>query len=101
MIGSGAHTIAYGFAVGAALLSLWLFVRYPAAGPRAMRSCFLLVALGYGALQATGFATAAATALAGPAIALLAVYLPILTFAFWAALQLMRAFAIAAGRYRT
>jgi hypothetical protein len=41
--------------------------------------------------------TAALEALAGPVVALLAAFLPLVMFALWAALRLLRAMIVAAG----
>jgi hypothetical protein len=94
-----AHTVAFSYAVGAALLGLWLFARYPTFGPRTMRTSLLLVACAYCMLLAAGPATAEAQALAGTAVALVGVYLPILAFAFWTAVHLLRATIAARGRF--
>jgi hypothetical protein len=91
MVGLNAHAIALGYALGAALLGLWLFQRCPSRGPGTVKAAFILVACAYPLLLVTGPLTGAADALAGPAVALLLVYLPILTFTFWAAAHLLRA----------
>ena len=98
MVGLNANTIALAYAPGAALLGLWLFVRYPSLGPRTFKAAFLLVGCAYLVLLTTGPATAATEALAGPAVALLFAYLPILTFAFWSAVHLLRATMATVGR---
>jgi hypothetical protein len=97
--GLSAHTVAYSYAAGAALLGLWLFARYPTFGPRTIRTAFLLVVCAYCILLATGPATAEAQALAGPVVALTGVYLPILAFAFWTAIHLLRATIAVRGRF--
>ena len=79
------------------LLGLWLFFRFPAIGPRSLKGAFLLVACGYCLLLVCGTATRGADTLAGPAVALFCVYLPIMTFAFWAALRLLHATIVAVG----
>jgi hypothetical protein len=91
MVGLSASTIANSYAVGAALLALWLFVRVPYRGPRTFRSAGLVVVCAYGLLVVAGPATGTAQALAGPVVALLVVFLPLLTFAFWAGIRLLRA----------
>jgi hypothetical protein len=91
MVGLSASTIANSYAVGAALLALWLFVRFPYRGPRTFRSAGLVVVCAYGLLVVAGPATGTAQALAGPVVALLVVFLPLLTFAFWAGIRLLRA----------
>jgi hypothetical protein len=89
MVGLNGHLIAGGYAVGAALLALWVFLRYPRLGPRTIRSASLTVGCAYLLLLVTGTATAAADGAAGPIVALLAVYLPLLMFPFWAGLRLL------------
>ncbi|MGZ4357300.1 MAG: hypothetical protein ACXVRU_10860 [Gaiellaceae bacterium] len=94
-----AQAVACSYAVGAALLGFWLFARYPAFGPRTIRTAFLLVACAYCVLLGAGPATAEAKALAGPVVALVGVYLPILAFAFWTAIHLLRATIAVRGRF--
>jgi hypothetical protein len=89
--------IANGYAVGAALLSLWLFLRFPNQGPQTFWSAGLVVFSACGLLFLAEPITAAAQALAGPVVALLAAFLPLLMFAFWAALRLLRAMIVATG----
>jgi hypothetical protein len=79
------------YATGSALLALWLVVRKPTLGPRTLWPSFLLCAIAYGLLRATGPLMKQAVDAAGP-IAALAVVVPILAFAFWSAGVLMRAF---------
>jgi hypothetical protein len=98
VVGLNPNAIALVYALGAALLGLWLFVRYPSLGPRTFKAAFLLVACAYLVLLTTGPATAATEALAGPAVALLFAYLPILTFAFWSMVHLLRATMASVGR---
>ena len=90
MVGLSPNALSLVYALGAMLLGLWLFFRYPSFGPRTVRAAFLLVAIAYGFLLLTGPATAAAEALAGPAVALLCAYVPILALVFWSALHLLR-----------
>jgi hypothetical protein len=98
VVGLNPNAIALAYAVGAALLGLWLFVRYPSLGPRTFKAAFLLVACSYCVLLVTGPATAATETVAGPAVALLFAYLPILTFVFWSAVHLLRATLASVGR---
>jgi hypothetical protein len=63
----------------------------PSMGPRTLRSAFLLCAVAYGLLRASGPLMRAAVDAAGPAVALLVVVVPIFAFAFWSAGVLMRA----------
>ena len=90
MVGLSASAIANSYAVGAALLALWLFVRFPTRGPRTFRSAGLVVVCAYGLLVVAGPATGAAQAFAGPVVALLVAFLPLLTFAFWSGIRLAR-----------
>jgi hypothetical protein len=98
VVGLSAQAVAYGYAVGAALLGLWLFARWPTFGPRTIKAAFLLVACSYCVLLAAGPAAAEAKTLAGPVVALVGVYLPILAFAFWSVIHLLRASMDARGR---
>lgn len=99
MVGLSANAIANGYAVGAAMLALWLFLRYPQVGARTVRGAFFVVACAYVSLLATGPATAAAQSVAGPVVALVSVYLPLLTFAFWAGLRLLHVALASVNRY--
>jgi hypothetical protein len=100
MVGMNAHVIAYGYAFGAAVLAFWLFLRYPRLGPRTLKGAFLTVGSAYGLLLVTGAATAAAQGAAGPVVALVGVYLPLLTFAFWAGLRLFQVALAATNGFR-
>lgn len=97
MLGLNAQVIANGYALGAGLLGLWLFARYPRFGPRTLRSATVTLACAYCLLMVTGPVTAAVKSAAGPIVMLLAAYLPILTFAFWAGLRLLNAAVAATG----
>jgi hypothetical protein len=97
MVGLSASAIANGYAVSAAPLALWLFIRYPNQRPQAFRSTGAVVFSACGLLFLAGPITAAAEALAGPVVALLAAFLPLLIFAYWSALRLLRVMIIAAG----
>ncbi len=78
-------------AIGSALLALWIVVRKPTLGPRTLRPAFFLCAVAYALLRVTGPVMRAVIDAAGPAIALLIVFVPILGFSFWSAGMLMRA----------
>ena len=97
MVGLSASAVACSYAVGAALLGVWLYARCPKFGPRTIKTAFLLVACAYGILLAAGPAAAAAKGLAGPVLALVGVYLPMLAFAFWSVIHLLRATMDARG----
>jgi hypothetical protein len=80
-----------GYAVGSALLALWVVMRRPSLGPGTLRASFLLCAVAYTLLRAAGPLMKLVVDAAGPVAALLVV-VPILAFAFWSACVLMRAF---------
>ncbi len=98
MVGLSPNALSLAYALGAALLGLWLFVRYPSFGPSTLKAAFLLVAFAYCLLFTTGPTTAAIQAIAGTTVALLFAYLPILTLVFWAALHLLRTTIATVGR---
>ena len=100
MVGLSASAIANGYAVGAALLALWLFVRFPNRGPRTVRWAGLVVVCAYGLLIGAGPAAGAAKAVAGPVVALLGVFLPLLTFVFWSGIRLLRSMLEAVTRLK-
>jgi hypothetical protein len=85
-----AASVANGYAVGAALLALWIAVRYPGRN-HSIRTAFLFVCCAQVLLILCGRAMAAAESVAGPAVALLTVVLPLFTFAFWSGISLVRA----------
>jgi hypothetical protein len=89
MVAVTAQSIACGFGTGAALLALWIFFRYPRLGPKTMGSAILTVGCAQLLLLVTGKATVAAQSAAGPVVALVAVFLPLLVFPFWAAVRLI------------
>lgn len=89
MVAVSAQAVACGYGVGAALLALWLFVRFPRLGPSTLRTAILTVGCAQLLLLMTGKATAAAQGAAGPIVALVAVFLPLLVFPFWAAIRLI------------
>jgi hypothetical protein len=82
-------------AVGAALLALWSFVRWPAAAPRTIARAILhsILALGTLQLAATGLGLAANTSEQAAALALIALVVPALTYAFLSALWVLNLFA--------
>jgi len=89
MVAVTAQSIACGFGIGAALLALWIFFRYPRLGPKTMGSAILTVGCAQLLLLVTGKATAAVQSAAGSVVALVAVFLPLLVFPFWAAVRLI------------
>jgi len=86
---SGA-TVAIAYVVGAAGLGLWGVVRFPSRGPRTIAVAVLVAACAWCFLRAAGGLTHVAFDHAGPGVALLCVFLPILTFAFWSAAHVIR-----------
>ncbi len=80
-----------GYAVGSALLALWVVVRKPTLGPATLQASFFLCAVAYALLRATAPLMKLVVDAAGPAAAVLVV-VPILAFAFWSACVLMRVF---------
>ena len=94
------HLIACGYALGAALLALWVFLRCPRLGPQTLRSASLTAACSYLLLLMTGTATAAVEGAAGPVAALIGVYLPLLMFPFWAALRLLHVTLATTNRFK-
>jgi hypothetical protein len=93
-----AQAISSGFALGAALIALWLVCRYPGLGPSTLRRGFVLVACAWGLLFLVPPATAAAESAVGAPAALLLVDLPLLMFAFWAAGHVLRLYVATVGR---
>ena len=89
MVAMTAQSVACGFGTGAALLALWIFFRYPGLGPKTMGSAILTVGCAQLSLLVTGRATVAAQSAAGSVVALVAVFLPLLVFPFWAAIRLI------------
>jgi hypothetical protein len=84
-----AQGVACSYGLGAALLALWLFLRYPRLGPSTLGSAILTLGCAQLFLLIIGKATADAQAAAGPVVALVAVALPLLVFPFLAALRLI------------
>lgn len=82
--------IVYGYGIGSALLAVWIVVRYPGRDWPVSRA-FVLVGCSEVLLALVGRATAAAQSVAGRPVALLAVVLPLFTFAFWSGICLARA----------
>jgi hypothetical protein len=90
MVGLTAQATANLYALGAAALALWLVLRFPLLGPRTLKGAFILLACACCGLLVTAGATAAVEAVAGRVAALVGVYLPMLTFAFWTGFRLLR-----------
>jgi hypothetical protein len=82
------------FAIGSALLALWLLVRFPSFGPRSLRAsliasvvCVVVEGPVLSLLEAVRNSS-------GQAAALLVVGLPLLTTLFWSSGCIVRAMAI-------
>jgi hypothetical protein len=82
-------------ALGAALLALWSYVRWPGAAPRSFRGAIVRVVLAFGLLQfgTLPLGAAAGTSTGMVVLAVVGVILPVLTFAFLTSLWIMRLFA--------
>jgi hypothetical protein len=82
-------------AVGAAVLALWSFLRWPAAAPRTFAKAILhgILALGTLQLAATGLGVAADTSERAAGLALILFVVPALTYAFLSALWVLNLFA--------
>jgi hypothetical protein len=78
------------FAVGAALIALWIACRFPAAGPRSLLSALALVVVAWLGLSLMTAVTRDVDASIGPAATLMLDVLPPLTFVFWAWACLVR-----------
>lgn len=78
------------YAVGAAALGLWAVVRFPARGPASLTAAVAVAAAAYGLLLLVGPLVRVAAAAGGTRLALPAVVLPILTFAFWSCGHVVR-----------
>ncbi len=89
--------VGIGTGIASALLALWLLARYRDFGPRTLggsaAACFVAMLL-LGAIRPAIDWTVAA---AGPAVALLAVAVPIFVFSFWSGGTLIRAFLSGPG----
>jgi hypothetical protein len=90
VVGLSVGTVALVYAVGAALLGLWTVARFPSRGPQTIASSVVAVACSYLLLRLSGRLTGAASDSAGPGVALLCVFLPIMTTVFWSAAHLIR-----------
>lgn len=82
--------LSFGFDLGAAMLAVWLALRFPAYGPRTVKSGLGLLACACGAAILDGTLTGKVRGVAGPGVALFCVDLPMLVFAFWTTSQLVR-----------
>ena len=79
------HAILGFFCLGGAALALWLLARFPTFGPRRPLTVIVAVFAVFVALSVAGQFVAPVFELGrfGPALALLAIVLPVLTGAFW------------------
>jgi hypothetical protein len=93
-----ALTIVALFAGGAAMLALWLLVRFPSFGPRSLRASLIISVVCIVIERPLLSLLEAVRNSSGRGIALLFVGLPLLTGLFWSSGCLVR--AAAAGRNR-
>jgi hypothetical protein len=97
MAAMSAGTVCHLYALGAALLAFWLLVRFPGLGPKRLVPA---IGISIGAMllkPAFLFLLGSVRDSAGPAAALMAVGLPLLTMLFWTSGCLVRA-AVGARR---
>ena len=82
-------------ALGAALLALWSYVRWPGAAPVSFRGALVRVVIAFGLLQigTVPLDLAGGTSAALAVLAVIGVILPALSFAFLTSLWIMRLFA--------
>lgn len=92
--------LSFGLVLAAAMLAVWLALRYPGYGPRTVKSGLALLAFACGATLLDETATAKVDTLAGHGVALFFVDLPLLVFAFWTATQLVRLFVTLPSPFR-
>lgn len=90
------QVVTAGTVLGSACLAFWLVVCHPGLGPRSLRSALVSCAVAAGLLQLVGPVAKWTMELAGPAIALLAVVVPVFVGAFWAGATLARAIVVRA-----
>jgi hypothetical protein len=86
------------FAGGAALLALWLLVRFPSFGPRSLRASLIASVICIVVERPLLSLLEAVRGSSGRGVALVVVGLPLLTILFWSSGCLVR--AAAAGRQR-
>ena len=88
-------TLITALAAGTALLALWCFVRWPRLAPATIKGAVLHAILAFGAMQlaATGLGFAAGSSIHAAVLGLMAFVVPALTYAFLAALWMLRLFA--------
>ena len=89
--------IGVGAAACCGVVGLWLVVRFRDLGPQTMRGSIATSVLAIALMQGVGPAMRWGVASLGPAIALLVVAAPILTFAFWSGGIMIRSFAAGPG----
>lgn len=90
------QVVTAGTVFGSACLAFWLVVCHPGLGPRSLRSALVTCAVAAGLLQLVAPVAKWTMELAGPAIALLAVVVPVFVGAFWAGATLARAIVVRA-----
>lgn len=83
MFGFPPAVVATATAVLTAALAAWLVVQRPRFGPTTLRASMLLCAIAYVSLRVVDPAMGYFANAGGPAVGLLLVAVPALTFAFW------------------
>jgi|GEM_PF-5953648 hypothetical protein len=89
--------IGTGTAMGSALLAFWIVLRYRAFGPQTIRTALAACLVSGVLLEGIGPAMKWTLRATDPAVALLAVAVPLFVCAFWSAGVLMRALLDAGG----
>lgn len=82
-------------AIGAAALAMWCYVRWPRLAPHSFAGSIVRLLAAFGLLQLVGFVFDGAVAISADAAlaAFVGVVVPALSFAFLAALWMMKLFA--------
>lgn len=96
------HDFVLALALGAALLALWCHVRWPKLAPASFTSGVVRVIAGFVALQLGLIVldAAAGTSFGLAFLAIVAVVVPVLTFAFLTSLWILKLFAESIKGYR-
>lgn len=88
-------TLIAALSIGAALLAVWCYVRWPRLAPKTIRGVVLHAILAFGAMQlaATGLGFVADASAQAAAFGLILFVVPALTYGFLASFWLMRLIA--------
>ena len=89
-------------AIGCAVLALWAHVRWPGAAPKSLGGAMLRVLVGFALLQLGVVLLEAAVGVSADLalLAVVAVVVPVLSFAFLASLWVLKLFADALSGFR-